>query len=407
MPVYRYTATATAGAASRGEITADSPQQVRAALRRMGLVPLRITEARPPKARPALARGDLDGLRRGRRRAMLIELYENLGALVATGTRLAPALDILAGARSGRGERRLATLCRQLAERVRHGASLAEAMRERADWFGPVDAALVAAAERSGDLEGALAELAAHHGRAGELRGRLAMTMAYPALLALVGTGVVVFLATTTVPQLAGALRDAGAELPRSTAALAGAGRFLAAHPVPVVLIGTVGLGGLAWLLVTPRVARARLRLPLAGRTIARADLAGVCLLLARLLRSGVPLDEALGLAAPAARNAAIRSAVARLGRDLRSGRTAAELLEDSGLFEPVFCRVVEVGEESGELPQVLETLGERFRISSHRLVDRLAAALEPAMILVLAVAVGFVVYAAVAPMLRLAQTIG
>lgn len=407
MPVYRYTAAASGGSASRGEIAADSPQQVRAALRRMGLAPLRIVETRPPKTKNAAARLDLDALRRGRRRTLLVELYENLGALVATGTRLAPALDILAGARSGRGERRLATLCRQLAERVRQGAALAAAMRERTDWFGSVDAALVAAAEQSGELDGALAELAAHHGRAGELRGRLAMTMAYPALLALVGTGVVVFLATTTVPQLAGALADAGAELPRSTAILASAGRLVAANPLPVVVLASAVLGALAWLVATPRLARARLRLPLAGRTIARADLAGVCLLLARLLRSGIPLDEALGLAAPAARNAAIRGAVERLGRDLRSGRTAADLLESSGLFEPVFCRVVEVGEESGELPQVLETLGERFRLSSHRLVDRLAAALEPAMILALAAAVGFVVYAAVAPMLRLAQTIG
>jgi len=405
MAVYRYIAiaqeggTRARGARSRGVLAADTTQQVRAALRRMGLAPIRVTEARAPQ--PSLFRTVFARLTRSHRRSALVELYESLAALLSSGTPLAPALALLASSRSG-----ASGLARLLAESVREGSSLSTSMTGRPEWFGAVDTALIASAQESGDLAGALAALAEEGARAEELSGKVIGALAYPALLFVFGLGVVVFLTTTTLPQLAGVIADAGGALPRSTAALLAVGDIVTAQWPMVMALGALVTLGAVWLARTPRLARARLRVPLFGPLALRSQTAGASLLLARLLEGGVPLAEALGLCAPTVRNPALRSALLSVREDLTAGGGVAAAITLSGLFDPVFARVLEVGEASGELAPALRSAGERQRTRARRAADRLAAALEPAVILILAAMIGFMVYAAITPMLRLAQTL-
>lgn len=411
MSVFRYTASEPAsGRIARGELAADSAAQVRAALRRMGLAPLRITERRPPRASPG-SRGLaawIGQALRGRRRAVLVEFYESLSALLESGTPLAESLDLLSG--TG-GARRTAgpmpTLCRGLAEEIRAGRSLAGAMEPHAGWFGPIDIALVRSAQQSGELSRVLADLSAHHGRGDELRGRLAGALAYPALLLVFGLGVVAFLTTRTLPQLAGVLADGGVELPRTTTTLLAFGGLLTRHwawITPALFVIAVALVLTAR---RPALARLRLRVPLLGPALRRSQTGAASLLIARLLACGLPLTEALALAAPTIPNSALREAFVSLrGALLRGGGSAAGHLRSTGLFEPVYCRVLEIGEERGDLAATLERIGTRYRDSAARLIDRLAAALEPAAILVLAAMIGFVVYAAIVPMMRLGRAL-
>lgn len=402
MAIYRYIATAHGGGTKKGELAADSAQQVRLALRRMNLLPLRVIEApQQADARFAFAERLIGVALRKRRRAALVELYESIAALLASGTALAPALELLAGGRT-----RLASLCRGLAEQVKGGASLSTAMSWREEWFSVVDTALVRSAEESGETEAALLDLAEHHSRAEEFSGKLAGALAYPALLFVFGLGVVVFLTTTTLPQLATVIEDAGRSLPRSTSALLTIGDFITNRWALAIFIVVMLAVGLGWILRTPRLARLRLRLPLVGRLMLQSQTADASLLLSRLLRGGVPLTEALGLVTPTIRNSALADALLALRNDIKEGRSVATSLTASQLFDPVFCRVLEIGEASGELAESLSAVGRRHRAQARRSLDRLAAALEPTVILILAAMIGFVVYAAITPMLRLAQTL-
>lgn len=407
MPVFAYIAAAS-GASSpagvtRGELTADSAYQVRLALRRMGLAPISVRVARTAIDAGAKAGGLRALVARSlaaRRRAALAELYEGLSMLLVSGLALSASLELLGG---GSGP---TLLCKSLAERVRSGATLSDALAERADWFGVVDVALVRAAEQSGELEKALAGLAERHARSNELRGKLAGALAYPALLTIFGLGVVIFLTTTTLPQLAATLSDSNVSLPGPTKVLLSIGalhsaRWWIAAPAFAALLAWIG-----WLARRDRIAKWWLRFPLIGRVIQRGQSAELSLLLSRLLDAGIPLGEALAIAGPTVGNAAMRAALAEMEAALRAGRSVADALRASGVFDPVFCRALEVGEESGELASTLRTLGTRFQSSTRRLIDRLASVLEPVVILVLAACIGFVVYAAIAPMLRLAQTI-
>ena len=415
MAVFRYQATELAsGAPKRGELVADSPQQVRVALRRMGLLPAQVRELgsedatasiRHP-ARRALQQF-LQRMGRQRRQARLVEFYESLSALLAAGVPIVGALDTLA--RSGRERQRhdeLGTVCRRLSDAVRRGESVGAAMEREPGWFGPIDVALIRASEESGTTERTLLEVAAHHGRSEELRTRLMVALAYPALLVVFGLGVVAFLTTTTLPQLAGVLQDALVEVPGATAVLLAIGAAITEYPLLIIAGVVAAIGLLMWLARTPRLARARLRTPLLGRILLRSQTASMASLLSRLLRCGLPLTEALELVCPSIGNARLRRAFEQLSDELRSGRSVASSLSGTGLFEPVFCRVLEVGEESGELASALEMIRARYRDSARRLIDRLAATLEPVVILLLAAAVGFVVYGAIAPMLRLTQTL-
>lgn len=458
MPVYRYIAmsspTETQGKAApgerrTGELAADSEAQVRAALRRMGLSPvsLRLARASRPRNNPrnnprprslswprsgqipgatpltgaepgaSEASGLLpgSGARRLRSRGAVVEWCESLSTLLAAGTELSAALDLLAPRaerpssrllyplRALRRDLRIGTLSRSMAERVRAGGSLSEAMAERPDWFGPIEVALVDAAERSGGLDTALAGLAEDLSRADEVRSRIAGALAYPALLALVGVGVAVFLSTVTLPQVAGVLADSGVPLPAPTRALMAFGSILAGWWFLAIPLAALLIAASITALRVPRLAASRLRIPLVGKAALRAQTASACALLARLLDAGLPLADALPLAAGAASNQAIRAELLSIAESLRRGRTLAA--STGRVFEPVVRRVLEVREESGELASGLRTLADRQRRSARRLADRLAAALEPAAVLLLAAGVGFVAYAAIAPMLRLAQT--
>jgi len=407
MPLFRYIAASTSGSIQRGELAADSAYHVRVTLRKRGLQPVRVRESaqRRSSRSGARRRAVIERLFRNRRRSLLAELYENLAALVATGTPLVSALELLANT-PGRDGQRTATLCRGIAEEVRQGSSLERALRERPEWFSAIDASLIRSAEQGGELDAALADLGSLHSRTDQLRSKLAMALAYPALLLVFGAGVVAFLTTNTLPQIAGVLSDAGAEHPGATRALLWAGTGLREHWI-LTLVGGAALGGsFTWLSLSDATARVRLRTPLVGMIIRRSQTGAMSLLLARLLRGGVALSEALDLVRPTLANAALRDALHELRKQIETGAETSDALRESGCFDPVFVRVVEVGQASGELPSALETIGARLEVSATRLTDRLAACAEPAAILVLAAAIGFVVYASLVPMLQLTQAL-
>lgn len=421
MGLYRYIAAHPAtGVLERGELTADSPYHVRVALRRMGLLPTAVSEVvfqgSGALRRLATFQNLLERLSRSRRQTHLIELFEGLATLVATGTPIAAALDIMAGAGANDAaashpttmSRAQARLCRFLGEQLRQGQSLAGAMGQEVcrGWFSPIDIALVRVGEHNGSLDQCLVDLAAVHAQKDQTRGQLASALAYPTMLLAFGLGVVVFLTTTTLPKLAAVLSDAGVEIPTATRILLAIGHLMTDRWYLVVAGGVAAIfaGGVA--MSSTRLAAARLRVPLLGRVLLRAQLGDASRLLAALTRSGVPLTEALSLVAPSIRNAALRRVLTDVAEHLHAGKDVGSCLRHSGILEPVFCRVLEVAQESGEMAQALATIGERYRVSAARLTDRLARVLEPAVILILATLVGGVVYAAITPMLRLGQTI-
>lgn len=427
MSVWRYRAVdlrdPTRPVERRGELAGETAAEVRAALRAIGLQVLAVEGGGPPTRSGAKVRRALDGASgaggdtafvrwlRSRRIEARADVFDSLATLLSSGVPLLDSFDTLlaAGASIPRDLRRTFVAMR---ESLRSGASLSDAMRHHPSWFDPAEVAMIEAAQLGGTLATVLRELAERQAKSAQLGQRLLSALLYPAIVACVGLGVVVFLATKTLPQLSSILVAAKLEVPPLTAAIMAVGQGIARWWWLIAVVVVCGIAAMGLLLpavvarVRPEV-RARFDgfVPLVVRRLA---VARAVLRIAELVRAGVPLAEALRVAAPAHRGVtvglslALRDAVRRI----EEGSDVAGALDHPAWFDAELRRLVAVGEAGGDLDTVLVRLGERYERQVERLVDRLAATLEPAVLLVLAGLVGTVVMAAILPLVRLQEVL-
>ncbi len=433
MTVYRYKAVPLQPSAEpsgplAGELAAESPAALRASLRRAGLQVIEAKPARrkavvPDRARNVLAPFSraLQRHSRSRRVRAKAELYDSLATMLQAGLPIVDAVTTLLG---GRTNRATGTMLIELREAMREGAALDEAMEHHPWWFEPAEVAMVSAARASGELPSVLETLAQRQERAGALAAKLASALTYPAGVSVVGIGVVIFLSVKTLPDLTSILIDAGVEPPRLTLAVMAIGQGLLRHGVLLAagaILATVGA-----LVLLGRLGRAGL-LPLWTRRIVpgfvrRLALARAWSGVAELVRTGVPVVDALRLTSPttptptsptsstpsaaADRDGSLGSALQQAATSIERGGSLSESLPDPVWFDDECRRLISIGESSGELPEILSKLAERSHRSAARSIDRLASLLEPAVILMLATLIGIVVMSAVLPILKLQEII-
>jgi len=411
--LFRYRAVALAGASkgtvALGELSGESPAEVRARLRAGGLQVLELA----PLRRFALPRlGIAAGIEsstarylRSRRRAVKEEVLDGLATLIDAGVPLVEALDTMIHGEAAR-HAALRRMLIAVRDDVRSGSLLAAALREHEEWFDPVEVALLEAGEQGGTLAGTLRSLAARQTRRGQVGEKIASALAYPAIVAVIGVAVWIFLSTKTLPQLVKILDDARIEAPALTRAVMAAGGFMARDGLWVVL-GIALLGAIGAVATSRRGPSRPRRLPARrshfGLTaLRRLSLARVTESLAELLQGGVPLVDGLRAVAPTSGSRVLRVAVESSASAIEQGQRFSETLVDERWFPPEFRRLVEMGETSGELAPLLERLGQRMERSAERRIAQLASLLEPAAILTLATLIGVVVAAAILPIVRL-----
>ena len=421
MTVWRYTAVATdtePRVTHTGELAGDCAADVRAALRRIGLQVVDLRPLRHPRLAsgrsgwwsdvPNAMRSSLHRYLRHRRQSDRAELYDGLATMLASGLPLLEACETVAGSiKRKRSALRLTLI--DIRERLRSGSSLAAAMGEHPSWFDRSEIAMVQAGQHSGRLEEVLKSLSDRQERSGELSRTLVNALAYPVIVAMVGLGVVIFLSVKTLPDLVQVLVDAGVSIPTLTAGVMAFGQFLAGHwhliGLALIIIAVTVVGGTA-------VMGARdVELPtwlrhVSPRVIRRVAVARVSLQLAELLQTGVPMVEALRVLAPTTSMRTLRRRLLAAADRTERGEDVAAALDDEYWFDGQFRRILEIGQASGELDVLLERIGHRYSRQARRLIDRLAALLEPFVILMLATLVGVVVMAAILPLLRLQEVL-
>ena len=418
--LYRYRAiSTTSGSPSTGELSAQTPADVRASLRRIGLQAIEVRPVRALKPGSVPFASAIERHLRTRRRSIKAELFDSLATMLEAGIPLEESLTILAdgsrvGRRSGRGGGRGGGrgCLSQLRESVRGGEPLSNALRTERSWFDQAEVAMVTSGELSGELPTVLRSLAERHHRAGELTAKLTQTLIYPAIVLLIGLGVAVFLSTNTLPRLVGILEGAQVDPPRLTVVVMASGQALAHWwwLLPLAMIDAPLL-----LMAARRFTRAKglaistRFVDRSPRVIRQAALAEALLSLAELMRVGVPMTDALRVTAPTLRGP-VSGALGRLLMDaadrLEHGERISEALNDQRFFDAELIRLIAVGEQAGELDALFTQAGERARRRARRSIDRLASLLEPAVILMLAAFVGTVVMAAVLPLIRLQEVL-
>lgn len=385
MPSFAWRAADAAGRTLRGVEEAASPAALERTLGARGLYPLEVAPA------PAREAGERRAGGRGRR-AEVVESIRYLATLLSAGFPLDRALAAV-GRVAGRND--VATAVAEVRARVRGGARLAEGMAEHPEIFPRFAVGMVRAGERGGYLAESLERLAVQLEREQALRARLASAMLYPAVMVLVGAAALATLFVQVLPRFVELLADTGSELPRSTALLLATGDFVGRW-WPALLVAPVLLAALlAAVRATEEgrhaVDRALLGAPVAGQIRRRVAAVRLARALSTLLRSGMPILPALETAAEAQADAAVAADVLRVREEVRAGDGLAVSLRRGGVYPFSFLQMVEVGEEGGRLPEMLERAAEAMEGEVERSLERLLRLVEPVMIVAFGGAVGFV----------------
>jgi general secretion pathway protein F len=400
MPLFTYRASDAGGAVSRGRIEAETARAARAVLRGQGLWVLDLDEA------GAAARS---GLLAGRHwnAARLADLTRQLAGLLGAGLTLTRALTTMVEQETQPAVR--ATLVR-VRGRVEAGSSLSEALAGEPAAFSATYRAVVAAGETAGDLPGVAARLADYLETRHALRLKVLTALAYPAIVCAVALAVVVGLLVYVVPQVVSVFEHTKAQLPWLTRAMLGLSTALRTGWwlwLPA-LAGGVWLARDLWQRPAVRAHgdRALLGVPVIGPAWRAIDSARAASTLAMLSAAGVPLLPALDTVGRTLTNSALRAALAAATAEVREGVRLSRALARSGRFPPMLVQLIDNGEATGRLSDMLEHAARTQQAEVERRLLLLTSLLEPLLVLAMGLFVLLIVLAVMMPIIEINQLI-
>jgi general secretion pathway protein F len=385
VPVFAYRAADRAGRTVDGMMEAYDANAVVERLHREDFYPLRVE--------PAAGQGRLGQRLFGAPRVPgrdILGFTQQLATLVEAGLPLERALVVLGEVAPSR---RLRQIVQDVTQSVRAGSTLADALaRHHPRPFSRLYVNTVRAGERGGVLELALRRLAEHLDAVRELREAIVSALIYPALLAVVGTGAVIFLLTFVLPRFAVILADLGQALPLPTRLV------LAASDALIAYWWVLAAAGLALAVAWQAVARSEggrrqldaglLGLPIAGDVLHKVEIGRAIRTVGTLLSSGVPLLGALDVAREGAGNRVVANALGAVHDGVKRGEGLARPMAQTGAFPTLVVHMVRVGEETGRLDDMLGRVAGTYEREVRVAVRRLVATLEPAIIVVLGLVV-------------------
>ena len=403
MAVFEYSALDDRGKKVSGIIDADSAAGARQKLRAARIFPVSVHEARAGEVRPERQAFSW-GRRRGRiRPAEAAMLTRQLATLLGAGFPLVPALDtLLSQGRSHTFNRILA----QVKDSVVAGSSFAAALARYPGTFSTLFINMVRAGESSGTLEIVLDRLAEIGEKQEELKNRIRSAMTYPLLMLAVGLLVLFFLLTYIVPSITAIFSDMNQVLPAPTrflirvSALVQSGWWLLLLAIAglVVLVRMLGKTAKGRFLID----RTLLRLPALGVLVRKMAVARFSRTLGSLLENGVVLLSALEIVKNVVGNVLLADAVAAAAREVGKGQGLGNALAASRVFPDLPIQMICVGEQSGQLEAMLYKVADVYENEVQATILRMTSLLEPVMILLMGVVVGFIVLAICLPIFEM-----
>ena len=390
MPQFSYKALGTGGQVLTGEISAESREAAIERLRGRKIVPLQVDARRgAAKAEP---RTRLFARRKPNEKDLMLFTRE-LAILLAAGISLDRALEKLDGlVTSGP----MAGLAGEILRAVRGGSSLGDAMQARADIFPAFYVGMIRAGEAGGSLVPVLERLSTMLERSEELKARIRGALTYPGLvLVLTGLSLVVLL-VFVVPEFRPMFEESGVELPLSTQIVVGLSDIVTDYGwllLALLLVALIALRGAQMSEAGKRsFHRIALGTPLFGDLVRRIETARFCRSLGTLRANGVALIDAVSIAAGTLSNSVIATAARGLTGPLAKGDGLARPMRRTGQFPELALQLIEVGEESGRLQEMLLQVADVYDTEVERSIQRMLALLSPVVTIVLGCIIAFII---------------
>ncbi len=409
MPAYEYRALDAGGREVKGVLEGDTPRQVRGQLRERKLTPLEVNEA---SGRASAKSGGGNKAPRASGRGIsasdLALITRQIATLSASGTPLEETL----GAVSRQTEKqRVKSLLLSVRSKVLEGHTLASALGDFPRVFPEIFRSTVAAGEQSGHLDAVLERLAEYTEDRQALRQNVGKALIYPTLMVGFSILIVVGLLAFVVPQIVTVFEGLDAELPPLTRGLIATSDFIREYwwalIAAVALIVFAVRRAMRVESIRFRVHRQMLRLPVIGRMVRGTNSTNFARTLSILAASGVPVLEALDMAAQVLGNGPMRKAVQDSAISVREGASLSRSLERSGLFPPMLLHLIASGESSGRLGPMLEKAATHQERELNSILGIFLGLFEPFIILFMGVVVLVIVLAILLPVFQLNQMVG
>ena len=402
MPTFEYIALNTTGKQTRGTLAAESPAAARRMLRNRRL---HATQLRPIREVAASGSWSMGRMLRSRRRRIVLEFTRQLATMIQADVQLTEALGVLIGQA---GDKKFCQIIQNIRDELLAGESLADGLKEYPDWFDAIYVAMVRIGEVTGYMGRSLKLLAEHMAKRQRFETKIKSALVYPAILVVMAVVVTVILMTFVVPKIAKIIEKTGRTLPAVTRGLMAVSDAFVDYWWLFLLV----LAGLTWLvrrtLASPkgRLAfdRAVLKLPLLGEMIRQSVVARFTSTLAALIRSGLPMADSLQVVAEVTGNGVMSNAITAARDRIMAGADIATPLRQSKVVGPAVAHMISVGERTGELESMLLNIAESIEERTDVTIQRISSLIEPLIIVVLAIVIGFIVVATILPMLQAAS---
>ncbi len=333
----------------------------------------------------------------------------NMGSMLASGLSLGRALDV---SQRQAGNAKLEQVLSQVAEDVRHGSPLNEAMAKYPSVFSKLFVAMVRAGEESGNLSGSLAVVGEQMERAYALKKSITGALIYPCVIVVAICGVGVMMMTSVVPQLAATFKELHSTLPMSTQLMIGFSDFLVnrsvlAFSIVAVIVGTFVFG------IRTKVGKrmadyAVLHIPIIHVMVKETNAARAARTLSSLLSSGVDMVSAIAITTDVVQNGFFQDVLRMASKRVEKGEPFSKAFESSkNLYPPLVGEMIAVGEETGQLSTMLGRLADFYETEVMRKSKDMSTIIEPFLMVAIGGAVGFFAMAMIGPIYQLSNDLG
>lgn len=398
MPVYQYKGRRSdSGAAVIGERSAPNKQGLATLLRNEKILPVSIVE----KA------GDLAGAKTGGRggvSAKTLALFtRQFSVMIDSGLPLIQCLTIMSEQQE---KKNFKAVLEKVRADVESGSTLADAMRKHPKVFDNLFTNMVAAGEAGGILDVILRRLSIFVEKAAKLKKAVVSASVYPSVIICVAAAVVFVIMLWVVPVFATVFTGMNMSLPLPTRITMAVSSLVGQFSIPIVFLVVIGVFGFRAYYRTENgrwnIDRALLALPVLGMVLKKIAIARFSRTLATLLVSGVAILEALDVVGGTAGNVVIQRALQAIRKEVEEGKTLVDPMKKNSLFPPMVTQMVAVGEQTGELDQMLEKLADYYEEEADQAIANMMTLMEPLMIVFLGVVVGGIVISLYLPIFTL-----
>jgi type IV pilus assembly protein PilC len=401
MAVYQWVGKTRNNEIKKGELEAASEDAVKAHMARQRITPTKI------KKKPKDLFENVSFLQPKVKQADIILFARQFSTMIDAGLPIIQCLDILC---TQQANPTFQKMLKNIKESVEGGATLAEALKKFPKQFDDLFVNMIAAGEAGGILDAILRRLAAYMEKAARLKAQVKGAMTYPIVTLLIAIVVLAVILVFVIPVFEEMFADFGGELPVPTQIVVAMSEMVKSKILYIIVGIVIFIIAFKKYYATEKgrdLADALLlKLPVFGELLRKVAVAKFSRTMGTMLASGVAILEALDIVAKTAGNRSVEKAIYSVRSGIAEGRTMADPLEESGVFPPMVCQMIGVGESTGALDAMLEKIADFYDEEVDQAVDNLTALIEPFMLVFLGVTIGGLVVAMYLPIFKMAGAI-